>query len=442
MHDILIQNGRVIDPAAGTDQAGDLAISAGKIAKVGRAGKVRGKARQTIDASGMIVCPGLIDLHVHCREPGHEEEETIATAAAAAVAGGFTTICAMPNTHPPLDDETAMQYVLQRGGQADLARVLPVGCITKARQGKELAEMGQMLDAGGVAFSDDGDGVADTAVMQRALQYAGMLGATLMQHCQDPSQLTGVMNSGAVAVRLGLAGIAAFGEQIMLRRDLELVERTGARYHAMHVSSAGSVELIRAAKAAGLPVTAEAAPHHLLLTDAACMSYDQNYKVNPPLRGAADVEAVRQGVADGTIDCLATDHAPHSKEEKELEFGLAPFGMISLECALGLYVKALIATRLLTWPELIARMTLHPARVINRPPAALAAGCDADVTVIDPERRWTVNIHSFISKARNCPYHGLKLKGRPVATIEAGSIKYRLSDTGAPAWFGGPAAPV
>jgi len=423
MNDLVIANGRVIDPANGVDAVADVAIAGGRIARVG---KRLGKARETIDAGGCIVCPGLIDLHVHCREPGHEEEETIDTAAAAAVAGGFTTICAMPNTHPPMDDETAVNYVLQRAVEAGLARVLPVGCITQERAGKELAEMGLMLAAGAVAFSDDGDGVASTAVMQRALQYAGMLDVPILQHCQDPDLAGGHLNSGAIAVRLGLSGIAGSGEQIMLRRDLELVAHVGARYHVQHVSTAESVELIRQAKARDLPVTAEATPHHLLLTDAACMSYDPNYKMNPPLRSAADVEAIRAAVADGTIDCLATDHAPHAAEEKELEFSLAPFGIISLDCALGLYVKALIKTGLCDWPTLIARMTAAPADVIRSPLGTLSAGAAADVTVIDPAKRWTVRVAKFASRSRNCPYDGWRLTGRAVATIVAGDVKYRI----------------
>jgi len=423
MNDILIKNGRVVDPASGRDEQADVAIARGKIARIG---KVKAAARQTIDAAGRIVCPGLIDLHVHCREPGHEEEETIATAAEAAVAGGFTTILAMPNTHPPMDNETAVQYVLQRAGEAGLARVLPVGCITNGREGKELSEMGMMLAAGAVAFSDDGDGVASTSVMQRALQYAKMLGVPLMQHCQEGDLAGGVMNSGAVAVRLGLGGIPASAEQIMLRRDLELVERIGGRYHVQHVTSAGSVELIREAKARGLPVTAEATPHHLLLTDAACSSYDPNYKVNPPLRSAGDVDALRAGVAEGTIDCLATDHAPHAREEKELEFGLAAFGIIGLECAVGLYAKALVQTELVDWPELIERMTIAPARAINRPLGRLAVGAAADVTIIDPKARWTVDTGKFRSRSRNCPYDGWRLVGRAVTTIVAGQVKFAL----------------
>jgi dihydroorotase len=437
MHDILIINGRVIDPGSGVDKVADVAIAGGKIVGIfaHKGGKIpatevaspQDRAREVIDAAGCIVAPGLIDLHVHCREPGHEEEETVATAAAAAVAGGFTTVCAMPNTHPAMDNETTVTYVLGRAASADLARVLPVGCITKGREGKELAEMGMMHEAGAVAFSDDGDGVSSTAVMQRAMQYAKLLGAPLMQHCQDADLAGGHMNSGAVAVRLGLGGIAPAGEQIMLRRDLELVERTKARYHVQHVSTAGSVELIRAAKKALLPVTAEATPHHLLLTDAACMSYDPNYKMSPPLRTLEDVEALRVGVADGTIDCLATDHAPHSAEEKELEFSLAPFGIIGLDCALGLYAKAMVESGACDWATLIERMSAGPARAIGSKLGTLAVGAEADVTVIDPKLRWKVNVSGFASRSRNCPYDGWELTGRSVCTIVGGQVKYRLS---------------
>jgi len=426
MNDILIRNGRVIDPASGLDECADVAIAKGRISRVGKA---QAKAKHVIDAHGLVVCPGLIDLHVHCREPGHEEEETIATASAAAVAGGFTTILAMPNTHPPQDNETSIHYVLQRAREAALARVLPVGCITKGQEGKNLAELGLMTQAGAVAFTDDGLGVASASLMQRALQYSGMLSMPLMQHCQDPDLMTGVMNSGAVAVRLGLGGIAASGEQIMLRRDLELVERTGGHYHVQHVSSAGSVELLRQARQKGIDVSAEATPHHLLLTEAACSTYDPNYKMNPPLRSAADVDALRQGVLDGTIDCLATDHAPHSKEEKELEFALAPFGIIGLDCAVGLYAKALIETQLMDWPLMIARMTTGPAKVIcNSKPelGRLTVGGIADVTIIDPQADWTVDVSAFASRARNCPYDGWRLPARAVVTIVDGQVKHSL----------------
>jgi len=426
MSTILIKNGRVIDPANGLDLVADVLVAEGKIAAVRVDIKPPSETCEVIDAAGLIVAPGLIDVHVHCREPGHEEEETIATASAAAVAGGFTTILAMPNTHPPIDDDTAVNYVLHRGREADLARVLPVGCITKLREGKELAEMGAMVEAGAVGFSDDGEGVASSKVMQRALQYVHMLDVPLMQHCQDPELLGGgVMNSGPVAVRLGLAGISAAGEQIMLQRDLELVERTGGPYHVQHVSSADSLDLIRAAKISRLPVTAEATPHHLLLTDAACESYDPNYKMNPPLRHAEDVQALRQAVADGTIDILATDHAPHAKEEKDLEFALAPFGIIGLEAAVGLYAKALIESGITDWPTVIARMTTGPATLIRRPLGTLSVGADADITLINPSAHWTVDVTTFKSRSRNCPYHGWTLPARAVMTIVRGEIKHR-----------------
>lgn len=422
MADILIKNGRVIDPANGLNKKADVLIVAGRIAKVGR---VTEKAHRVIDAKGKIVCPGLIDMHVHCREPGHEEEETIATAAAAAVAGGFTTIVAMPNTHPVMDNEATVEFVIRQGEQADLARVLAAGAITKGREGKELAEMAAMVEAGAVAFTDDGNGVASSSTMQRALQYAGMFNMAIMQHCQDPDLgANGAMNAGPMAVRLGLTGCPSAGEEIMLQRDLSLLARTGGRYHVQHVSTAGSVEMIRLAKQRGLPVTAEATPHHLLLTDASCATYDPNYKMAPPLRSAKDVEAVRQGVADGTLDCLATDHAPHAAEEKELEFALAPNGIIGLEAAVGLYAKALVDTKLMDWPALIARMTTGPAGVIHATAGTLSIGAPADVTIIDPATSYTVDVSQWYSKSRNCPYDGWQLSARAVCTIVAGQVKF------------------
>ncbi|MFW6155283.1 MAG: dihydroorotase [Planctomycetota bacterium] len=425
MSDLLIRRGRVIDPAGGVDKRADVLIRRNKIERVGRIGQeAAGDACTVIDAHDKLVCPGLIDIHVHCREPGNEGKETIATAAAAAVAGGFTTIVAMPNTTPVVDNEAMVQYVLRQAHSARQAHVLPAGAITKGRRGAELAEMGMMMAAGAVAFTDDGEGVASSAVMQRALQYAGLYGAPVMQHCQDPDLAGGVMNSGPMAVRLGLSGISAAGEEIMLQRDLALLARTGGKYHVQHVSTAGAVAMIRAAKQRGLPVTAEATCHHLLLTDAACADYDSNTKMAPPLRRLEDVQAVRQGVADGVIDCLATDHAPHSAEEKELEFALAPNGIIALECAVGLYAKALIDTGLMDWPELIARMTAGPAAVIGRPIGTLSAGAPANVTIIDPEADDTVRLADWKSKSRNCPYDGWRLKARAVTTIVDGQVRF------------------
>ncbi len=428
MTDILIKRGRVIDPASGLDKRADVLISGGVIAKVGRiAADTVSRRCKTIDAAGKIVAPGLIDVHVHCREPGHEEEETIATSSAAAVAGGFTTIVSMPNTHPVIDNDATIQYVLRQAAAADLARIFPSGAITKGRDGAELAEMGGMAAAGAVAFTDDGDGVASSSMMQRALQYAGMFNIVVMQHCQDRDLSgSGAMNSGPMAVRLGLPGLSPAAEEIMLQRDLALLGRTGGRYHVQHVSTAGAVRMIRDAKLRGLAVTAEATPHHLLLTDAACCGYDPNYKMAPPLRRADDVDAVRQGVADGVIDCLATDHAPHAAEEKELEFALAPNGIIGLECAVGLYAKALIDTGLMDWPALIACMTTAPAAVINKPLGTLAAGAAADVTIIDPAADYDVDIHTWRSKSRNCPWHGWTLRARAVCAIVDGQVKFQM----------------
>jgi dihydroorotase len=401
-------------------------LADGKVARIDR--NLTDPDAEVIDARGFIVAPGLIDIHVHFREPGDEDEETIATGSAAAVAGGFTSVACMPNTRPALDDEAAIEFVYHQARRADLCNVYPVGAITKNREGAELAEMGQMIRAGAVGFTDDGSGVAKTDVMLRALQYVRMFDTPILQHCEDPDMSAGgVMNSGVTAVRLGLPGINAIAEELMIQRDLALVRATGSRYHVSHVSTAKGVGLVRQAKAAGLPVTTEACPHHLLLTEEACASYDTNYKMNPPLRTKADVEACLQGLADGTIDCLVTDHAPHGIQEKEREFLDAPFGVIGLESALPLYIKALIEPSVMGWPEMIERMTLRPARVLSLEKGTLADGADADVTIIDPAVRWKIDVRQFRSKSRNCPFDGWEVTGRAAYTIVAGRIKYQLN---------------
>jgi dihydroorotase len=421
----LIRNGRLIDPSQGVDQVGDLLLEAGKIKQLGRV--EASAADRLIDATGLIVCPGLIDMHVHLREPGHEEEETIASGSAAAVAGGFTSVACMPNTHPPLDNETSIEFVYRQAARSALCNVYPVGCITKGRAGKELAEMGQMVRAGAVAFSDDGDGVADAGVCQRAMQYAAMFDRAIIQHCESCDLSGGgVMNGGATAVRLGLPGISAASEVIMLQRDLVLAESTGVRYHVAHVSTAASVELIRGAKARGVRVTAEVTPHHLTLTEEACGDYDPTFKMSPPLRTQADVEACVRGLCDGTIDCLATDHAPHSTEEKELEFVYAPFGVIGLESALAVYAKALVEPGLMDWAELIRRMTVNPARILGVNRGTLAIGAEADVTIIDPNARWAIQADGFASRSRNCPFEGWDAHGRGVVTIVGGLVKHAV----------------
>ena len=428
MASLLIQNGILLDPPRLFEQRRDVLIVDRKIEAVLAGGGSPGfTPDQIIDAAGCYVAPGLIDLHVHFREPGDEEEETIATGSAAAVAGGFTTVCCMPNTRPPLDNEGQIEFVVREGKRVDLANVHPVGAMTKGRDGRELAEMAGMQSRGAVAFSDDGIGVADAAVMRKALQYAKMLDAVVMQHCEEPSLSGGAMHAGRVADELGLRGVPAEAEQLMIARDVLLNRAIGCRYHVQHVSTAGSVELIRRAKADGQPVTAEVSPHHLLLTDEACRGYDANYKMNPPLRTAADVAACVAGVADGTIDCLATDHAPHRAEEKEVEFQAAAFGILSLECALALYVKALVEPGHIGWMKLIDLMSTAPARLLGLDRGTLAAGSVADVTIIDPSLRWRVDASAFVSKSRNCPFDGWAVAGRATYTIVGGEVKWALS---------------
>ncbi len=382
-------------------------------------------AETVIDATGKLVTPGLIDIHVHFREPGDEEEETIASGSAAAVAAGFTSVVCMPNTTPPIESETDVEYVHRKGRQARKTHVYVMGAITKKREGVELAEMGFMAEAGAVGFTDDGNGVQNPAVMLRAMKYASMFNVVIAQHCQDDNFVgNGVMNSGYYSTILGLPGMDALAEEAMLWRDIQLVKKTKVRYHAQHISTAGSVELIRAAKNMNLPVSCEVTPHHLLLTEESCAEYDTNYKVSPPLRTVKDIEAIKEAIKEGLIDALATDHAPHLQSEKELEFLAAPFGIASLECALGLYIKALIEPGILDWPGLIRMMTERPAKIIGIDKGTLGRGKQADVTIIDPNYEYKIDVNKFISKSRNCPYHGWPVKGRAEKTIVGGEIRY------------------
>jgi len=420
--ELLIKNGRVIDPANGMDKKCDVLIADGKIAEVG---DVKKDVQNVIDAEGKLVTPGLIDIHVHFREPGDEEEETIASGSMAAVAAGFTSVVCMPNTNPVIENETDIEYIHRKARQTRKTHVYTMGAITKGLQGVELAEMGFMAEAGAVGFTDDGRGVQDAAVMQRALKYAAMFDLFIAQHCQDDAIAgKGVMNSGYYSTILGLPGIDPLAEQAMLWRDIQLIKKTNVRYHAQHISTAGSVELIRQAKKESLPITCEMSPHHLLLTEECCAEYDTNYKVNPPLRSNKDVEALREAVADGLLDALATDHAPHLQSEKELEFLAAPFGIASLECALALYVKALIEPGILDWPGLIRLMTEKPAKIIGVDKGTLGEGKQADVTIIDPNAEYKVDVNTFYSKSRNCPYNGWTVKGKAEKTIVGGEIRF------------------
>jgi dihydroorotase len=419
---ILIKNGRLIDPANNVDRVTDVLIEGDRVSHIGSASACDA---HVINASGKIVCPGLIDLHVHFRQPGDEEEETIASGSAAAVAGGFTSVVCMPNTSPTVDEATAVEFVHRMGRQARKTYVYVMGAITRERKGKELAEIGLMSQAGAIGFTDDGSGVQDASMMLRAMKYVSMFDRVISQHCQDDTLAGhGVMNSGRCSTTLGLPGIDPLAEEMMLWRDVQLVRKCSCRYHVQHISTAGSVKIIREAKQAGLPVTCEVAPHHLLLTEDNVCDYDTNYKVNPPLRTGADTETLRQAIKEGLIDALASDHAPHLRSEKELEFLAAPFGIASLECALPLYIKALIEPGILDWPEMLAMLTWRPAKVLDVEKGRLSVGDRADVTIIDPAAEWTIDTEKFLSKSRNCPYHGWKVKGKVINTLVAGEVRY------------------
>ncbi|MBM4104327.1 MAG: dihydroorotase [Planctomycetes bacterium] len=419
---ILIKNGRLIDPANKVDRVTDVLIEGDRVSHIGPTSACDA---QVINAGGKIVSPGLIDLHVHFREPGDEEEETIASGSAAAVAGGFTSVVCMPNTTPAVDEATAVEFVHRMGRQARKTYIYVMGAITKERKGKELAEIGLMSQAGAIGFTDDGGGVQDASMMLRAMKYVSMFDRVICQHCQDDTLAGhGVMNAGYCSTVLGLPGIDPLAEEMMLWRDVQLVRKCRYRYHVQHISTAGSVKIIREAKEMKLPVSCEASPHHLLLTEDMVCNYDTNYKVNPPLRTEADIESLRQAIKDGLIDALATDHAPHLRSEKELEFLAAPFGIASLECALPLYIKALIEPGVIDWPAMLAMLTYRPAKVLDVEKGRLGMGDRADVTIIDPNAEWTIDAEKFFSKSRNCPYHGWTVKGKVITTIVAGEIRY------------------
>jgi dihydroorotase len=428
---ILLEGGRVIDPSQGLDRITNVLVNQGRIAAYDA---IATGEETVIDASGKIVSPGLIDMHVHLREPGREEDETILTGTSAAVAGGFTSIACIPNTEPPIDTQASVEFIQHQAVRADQCNVYVVACVSKNREGKELAELGQLIQAGAVAFSDDGAPVYDAELMRRALEYCGMFDKPILNHA-EVRELTqgGVMHEGLMSLVLGLPGMPAVAEDVMTGRDIALADATGGRIHMMHVSSAGSVDLIRRAKGRGVRVTTEVCPHHFTLTDESLRSFDSNYKMSPPLRGQEHVDACIAGLRDGTIDVICTDHAPHALEKKMRELDQAPFGIVGLETALGLVVTRLIEPGHLDWPTALAKMTINPARILGINKGTLKIGADADITVIDPEVRWTVNPARFRSKSTNTPFAGWNLQGRADAVIVGGRIKYQLQAEGAEA---------
>ena len=428
MSAILLRGGRIVDPSQNLDDVGDVLIADGRIEATGRVGEVRrdGDGLEAIDCSGLVVSPGFVDVHCHLREPGREEVETIATGARAAAAGGFTAVCAMPNTDPVTDNQAAVGFIIRQASRAGAARVYPIGAISIGEQGKTLAEFGEMVSAGAVAVSDDGKPVVSAQLMRTALEYARTFGIPVADHCEEPTlAANGAMNEGIVSARLGLKGIPAEAEEIMAIRDILLARRTGGHIHLCHMSTRGSVELIRWGKERGINVTAEVCPHHLSLTEEAVEGYDTNAKMNPPLRTADDVAALQEAVRDGTIDLIATDHAPHHYDEKEREFADAPNGIVGLETALAVNLTWLVHGGVTDITTLIERMSCAPARVFRLPGGTLRRGSVGDVTVFDPDVQWTVDPARFLSKGRNSPYAGMTLRGRAEITVVDGRVIYR-----------------
>jgi dihydroorotase len=421
----VLRGGRLLDPSRNVDEQADVLIVDGKIESTGKIGA--NDDHESIDCSGLIVSPGFIDVHCHLREPGREDVETIATGAQAAAAGGFTAVCAMPNTDPVTDNQAAVGFIIRQAQRANASRVHVIGAISVGQKGETLAEMGEMVAAGAVAVSDDGKPVVSAQLMRTALEYARSFSIPVIDHCEEPTLAHGgSMNEGIVSARLGLKGIPSEAEEIMAIRDILLARRTGGHVHLAHMSTFGSVELIRWGKERGINVTAEVCPHHISLTEERVVGYDTNAKMNPPLRTAKDVEALRDAVKDGTIDVIATDHAPHHYDEKEREFADAPNGIIGLETALAVSVTNLVATGHIDFRTLVDKMSCTPARIFGLPGGSLAKGAVADVTVFDPSREWVVEPSEFRTKGRNTPYTGMRLMGRAICTIVGGRIVHQL----------------
>ncbi|HOV74679.1 MAG TPA: dihydroorotase [Candidatus Hydrogenedentes bacterium] len=421
---LVIVNGHVIDPASARSERADVLIEGTRIERIGK-GLKGGK---TIDASGCVVCPGFVDIHVHFREPGQESKETIASGSRAAARGGYTSVVPMPNTAPPIDNAGMVEFVIRRARETACVKIWPSACATKERAGQEMTEMGELKDVGAVAVTDDGSDIASSWVLRRVLEYADMCGLTYLAHCEDASLMEGgCMNEGYNSTRLGLPGMPREMEEIRIDRNIRLAALTGAKIHIQHVTTAEGVEIIRRAKANGVRVTCETAPHYWMLTDEAVTTFSTNAKMNPPLREAADVAAIRAAIADGTIDCIATDHAPHTFTDKDVEFHLAPFGIVGLETALGLVLTGLVETDLISLERAVELMTIAPARILNLPIGMLREGGPADIVVFDPKKEWTVDPAVFASLSRNTPFAGETLRGQVKATLCDGNVVYQLA---------------
>ncbi|MGI6575464.1 MAG: dihydroorotase [bacterium] len=418
---LLLTGGRVVDPATGLDIIADVLVADGKVAAIGP--NLPREGKQVKDVTGMWVVPGLIDIHVHLREPGEEDKETIATGTKSAAAGGFTSIACMPNTNPVIDTPGMVTYIKDKAKAEGVVNVYPISAITKGSQGKQLADLAMLQAAGAVAASDDGHTVEDSNLLRRALEYGGQLGLPIIEHCEDPSLSgDGVANEGFPVTVLGLKGIPAAAEEVIVARNICLAKQTGFPIHLAHISTAGSVALIREAKAKGVPVTAEVTPHHLTLTEEALEGFNPNAKVKPPLTTKADVEALRAGLRDGTIDLIATDHAPHTLVDKSGAFADAAFGISGLETAVGVILTELVFTNIFSLPDIIKKMTWVPAQVLGLQQGRLQVGAVADITVIDPEARWVVDPGQFASKGKNSPYSGKTLQGKPYLTMVNGQV--------------------
>lgn len=421
---LLIKNAKIVNADKVWDKPQDILLEKGKIARIG---SISAGGHKTVDAKGKLVFPGLIDMHVHLRQPGREDKETIETGSRAAAKGGFTTILCMPNTLPVIDNQMIVEGILDEAKRVGLVNVFPIGAISRGQKGEELVDIFELKQAGCLALSDDGRSVADSRLMRHAMQYAKMADILLIEHCEDPMLACGgVMNEGLTSTYIGLKGIPAIAETVIVSRDIELAWYLKTRIHLAHMSARRSIELIRFAKGQGIQVTAEACPHHFCLTDELVKSFDTSTKVNPPLKTQDDVEAIKEGLKDGTIDCIVTDHAPHTQEDKEVEFDHAPFGMIGLETSVGLTMTELVEKKILSLSQMADKMSAAPARILKlENKGTIAEGKDADITIIDPDQEWAVTKEDTVSKSKNSPFFGRKLKGRVVTTICNGKVVYQ-----------------